>query len=267
MKRISLLTLVILVSMPFPTEAGSYFPIRYRTRWSTYESGLVTGDVYYSPYAFGISHNGLIPGNVRYSPYAFGTKTSGLVVDPWWPYGFPYFHNLHYSTSDKTSQCTCNKPQHAYANNNYNHFDRMKISSEEEHAARRDRIERQKQTMRKGKTVRTNDARHIIYTYLENSNVGDVETYGILRINNKTVNVSFILKDKNLIVTYWDTDEVESLLQQPGYKRDYYRKHEQTWRSFCEKFIESGGKVYPIISTNREEILAKLAHCDELNDG
>jgi len=57
------------------------------------------------------------------------------------------------------------------------------------------------------------------------------------------------------------------LLQQPGYKRNYYERHEQQWKNLCTKYIQTGGKVYPITSADAKEILAKLMLCPELNDG
>jgi len=62
-------------------------------------------------------------------------------------------------------------------------------------------------------------------------------------------------------------DEVQSLLQQPGYRRNYYERHEQQWKNLCTKYIDTGGKVYPITSADAKEILAKLTLCPELNDG
>ena len=91
MKRISLLTtIVILASVPCLTKARSYFPVRYRTRWSPYAFGLVSGDIKYSPYAFRVGHNGLVPGNVRYSPYAFGLISDDVYYSP---YAFRVGHN------------------------------------------------------------------------------------------------------------------------------------------------------------------------------
>ena len=52
---------------------------RDQVHWSVYEHKLVSGDVYYSPYAFQYGHSGLVNKEFRYSPYAFGNGQSGLI--------------------------------------------------------------------------------------------------------------------------------------------------------------------------------------------
>lgn len=90
---------------------------------------------------------------------------------------------------------------------------------------------------------------------------------GMLRIDGRTININFLLKDKNLLITYWDLDQVQSLLQQPGYHRSYFEKHEKEWKNLCNKYTQAGGKVYPITSADENEILARLTLCSELNGG
>jgi hypothetical protein len=269
MKRTLLLAVVILATLTSLSNARSYFPVRYRTRWSPYASGLVTGDVHYSPYAFGIGRSGLVPGNVRYSPYAFGVKRSGLVVDPWWPYGFSFTYGVHYETLRPSAAAACNAPRscQTYIQESIDVLERMKNYNEQKHKARRDRIEKIKESKRQINVARQKDAKEIIRQYLKSKNINDFETNGLLKISNKTVNVNFILRDKNIMITYWDTDEVQFLSQQSGYKRNYYEKHEQTWRDFAQKYEQAGGKVYLINSPDEEEIIAKLILCSELNDG
>jgi len=278
MKRISLFAIVMLAIMPgvckahLPIryvgfDAGSYRSVRYSTRWSPYAFGLISGDIRYSPYAFNHKHNGLIPGDVRYSPYAFDHKHSGLISDPW--YGgsgsidVPYYRScvapvmtvqsIHYYPCALSYQCSDSSEQ---TNN----------SNKENLIARRERIKKARDARKKINMARENDGKEIIYRYLKSRNIDDFEMTGLLKIDNKTVNVNFLLKDKNIMITYWDLNEVQSLLQQPGYKRNYYEKHEQEWKNLCQKYIQAGGKVYPITSADAKEILAKLMLCPELND-
>ncbi len=272
MKRISLLTIVILASLPCSIKARSYyFPVRFRTRWSIYDSGLVTGDVYYSPYAFGHGHNGLVPGNVRYSPYAFGVKHSGLVVDPWWPYGFTrnYAYALHYPTyrTPVAVDCSAPRPYQTSKNESLDLLNRMKSYYEEKLTTRIERIEKRRESKKQINMVKEKDGKEIIYGYLKSRNIDDFEMKGLFKINNKTVTVNFLLRDKNIMITYRDLGQVQSLIQQPGYKRNYYEKNEKTWRNFCEKYTQAGGKIYQITSADEAEILAKLMLCPELNDG
>lgn len=272
MKRISLLTIVILASLPCSIKARSYyFPARFRTRWSIYASGLVTGDLRYSPYAFGHGHNGLIPGNVRYSPYAFGVKHSGLVIDPWYPYGFSrnYAYGLHYPTyrtpvaADYSAPCAYQTSK----NENLDLLNRMKSYDEEKITTRIERIERRREPKKQVKKVKQQDGKEIIYRYLKSRSIDDFKMKGLFIVNNKTVSVDFLLRDKNIMISYRDLEQVQSLSQQSGYKSNYYERHEKAWRNFCEKYIQAGGKVYQIISADEAEILTKLMLCPELNDG
>jgi hypothetical protein len=272
MKRISLLAIVILMIAPCVAKAffydSHYSSVRYRTRWSPYAFGLISGDIRYSPYAFSHKHNGLITGDVRYSPYAFSHKHNGLVSDPWYGstgsiYVPPYrihrapvmaVQSIHYSP------CALSYKHSDSSNENNDSYEKTLI-------ARRERIKQLRDSRKQINVAKGTDGKEIIYRYLKSRNIDNFETTGLLKINDKTVNVSFLLKDKNIMITYWDLDEVRSLLQQPGYKRNYYEKHEQEWKNLCQKYIQAGGKVYPITSADAKEILAKLTLCPELNDG
>ena len=289
MKRISLLAIVILTIAPRVAKAFfydyHYSSVRYRTRWSPYafnhkRSGLVSGYLRYSPYAFSHKHSGLVDNDVRYSPYAFSHKHSGLIqgYGGYSPYAFSYKHpGLVADTDYWACYRTCCAPVTvvhsvhswpcALSYKNSESSDEDNDSYEEKLIAHRERIKRLIDSRKQINMAKGTDGKEIIYKYLKSKNIDDFEMTGLLKINNKTVNVNFLLRDKNIMITYWDLDEVRSLLEQPGYKRNYYEKHEQEWRNLCTKYIQTGGIVYPITSADEDEILAKLTLCSELNDG
>ena len=289
MKRISLLVIVILTIAPSVAKAFfydyHYSSVRYRAHWSPYafnhkRSGLVSGYLRYSPYAFNHKSSGLVDSDVRYSPYAFSHKHSGLINEytGYSPYAFSYKHS---GLVDDTGYRACYRTSCAPVTVvhsvhywpcaiSYKHSessDENNDSYEEKLMARRERIKKLRDSRKQINMAKENDGKEIIYRYLKSRNIDDFEMTGLLKINNKTVNVNFLLRDKNIIITYWDLDEVQSLLQQPGYKRNYYEKHEQEWKNLCTKYIQTGGIVYPITSADAKEILAKLMLCPELNDG
>jgi acyl carrier protein phosphodiesterase len=117
------------------------------------------------------------------------------------------------------------------------------------------------------KTAKEQNSKDIIYRYLKSRNIDGFKMTGMLSIEGRVVNVNFQLKDKNIMITYWDLDEVQSLLQQPGYRRIYLERHEKEWKNLCSKYTQAGGKIYPITSADEKEILAKLTLCSELNGG
>ncbi len=266
MKRISVL-IIMLTFVPGVTKA-SYFSssVRYRTRWSPYVFGLVSGEVRYSPYAFNYHHSGLVPYWLRYSPYAFSYKhPSGLISEYWSGYGSYYSPRVSYYNHSGLVDCNARQSSHAFGHNPSNSFDQMKKSYEGK-LTRKATIEKLKQDRRKMNMTRQTKREEIICRYLKNKNI-DFKTNRFLKIDNKTVSVDFLLKDKNILIKYWNPEEIQSLAQQPEYKRNFYEKYRESSSSFCEEYKRTGGKVYQIEAANEKEILAKLMLCHELNDG
>ena len=268
MKRISLLTVVLLMVLTGVTKARFYCPVRYRTRWSPYAFGLISGDVKYSPYAFGRHHNGLVPGNVRYSPYAFGVGNSGLVVDPW-----HYATGNIYATCYRTccpavaAGCRVHHPHQTCTQKSYSVSKETSNTYKDRLIAQRQKIEQLRKLQKQVNLAKAKDGKEIIYRYLKSRNINDFKITGLLRIDNKIVSVNFLLEGKNVMISYRDLEQAQVLIQQPGHKRDYYEKNERQWRNLCDKYAQAGGKIYLITSANENEILAKLMLCSELNDG
>ena len=262
MKRISMLAIAILTIVPSVTKGYYYFgyvsSIRYRTRWSPYVHGLISGDVHYSPYAYKYGHSGLVSDDVRYSPYAFSYKhPSGLISDHG---SYSPRHVLYYINSGLVD-CDARRSSYAFRHNPSNPSDKMKQSYEKRLRARRTIIEKSKRDRRKINMTRQKGREEIICGYLKSKNI-DFKTNRFLKIDDKTVSVDFLLKDKNIIIKYWNPEEIQSLAQQPEYKRLFYEKYKESSSSFCEEYKKAGGKVYQIESANEREILARLMVCD-----
>lgn len=287
MKRISLFAIVLLTIVPGLTKARfyDYSSVRYRTRWSPYafsnkSSGLISGHYSYSPYAFSNKCNGLVHEDYRYSPYAFSHKNpSGLIRDniDYSPYAFNYKHSgLIANTGYRGRHRICRPPvaiAHTVDNtsrarsNTSRSSDKTNISYRNLPTSRRERIQAQMDSKKQIKTAKQQDSKDIICRYLKSRNIDGFKMTGMLRISGRVINVNFLLKDKNLMITYWDLDEVQSLLQQPGYHRSYFERHEKEWKNLCNKYTQTGGTIYPITSADENEILAKLTLCSELNGG
>lgn len=271
MKRISVFAIVMLMVVPGITKARYYVPLRCRIRYSPYafnyhHSGLVPGNVRYSPYAFNYRHSGLVSENVRYSPYAFSYHHSGLIADYCCHYYGPRYFSCALCYRD-LDDCDAGRCPYASNHKASNSFDEMKKSYGEKLKARREKVRQLRYSRKEISVTGQNDGKEIICSYLKSKNIDDFKTNRLLKIDNKTVSVNFLFRDRNLIIKYWNPEEIQSLAHQPGYKRNFYEKYEQTWRNFCEKHEETGGKVYQIKSANEKEILAKLELCHELNDG
>lgn len=259
MKRISLLIMVILTVVPSVTKGYYYHNssyLRYRVRWSPYAFGLVSGDLRYSPYAYKYGHSGLVPYWVRYSPYAFSHKhPSGLISD--------YSSSIYYSPR-QYSYKDSGRVAYNCSDNRYN-VTQTQESYKERLEARKQRITGLRQARKQiNKTIQT-DGMEIISRYLKNNNI-DFRTNRILKIDNKTISVDFLLEDNNIIIKYWNPEEILFLQQQQEYKRNYYEKYLKEWKDFCQEYMKAGGKIHQIISAKEQEILAKLMLCDKLND-
>ena len=285
MKRISLSAIVILIIVPGLAQARFYhYPsIRYRTRWSPYAfthktSGLISGYYGYCPYAFNHKSNGIIHQDISWCPYAFSHKRSGLIHDNmgYSPYAFNYKHSGvinfdHYRGRYRI----CRAPivivhtiEESCARNDISRpSEESKSSYAKTPMSREQRLKIQRDSKNQTRTAKENDGKDIIYRYLKNRNIDDFKMTGILKIEGRVINANFLLKDKNLMISYWNLDEVESLLQQPGYQRKYLEKHEKQWKNLCEQYTQAGGKIYPISSADKNEILARLTLCSELNGG
>ena len=285
MKRISLIATAVLAVVPAVTNAyyyGSshYGSFRYRTRYSPYAfsykhpSGLVPGGLRYSPYASGlVPYNlryspyarGLVPYGVRYSPYAFSHGHSGLIYDSS-VYGFSYAPYVVVGSTcrapavvDCEARRYCPVVSHGCSGSAGN----MRSYQQAKLRARKERLERLREAAEEIKALRENDGKEIIYSYLKSKNL-NFRMNRLLKIESKTLSVDFLLRDKNIIIKYWNPDEIE---QQAGYRKSICEKYQEKWRNLSQEFVANGGKIYEIESANREEILSKLDLCSQLYDG
>jgi hypothetical protein len=275
----------MLLIVPSLTKAHfwDFSSVRYRTRWSPYafshkSSGLISGHYEYSPYAFSHKNTGFVDRDIRWSPYAFTHKTSGLISDNigYSPYAFNYKHSGLIYNDYRGPYGYCRPPfvivhtvDKASCARSYSSKlpDKTKAIDKKLPTSRRERIQAQMNARKQFKTAKKKDSKDIICSYLKSRNIDDFKMTGLLKMEGRVINVSFLLKNKNLMITYWDLDEVESLIQQPGYHRKYFEKHEKQWKNLCNQYTQAGGKIYPITSADENEILTKLTLCSELNGG
>lgn len=271
MKRISILTIILLMIMTSVGEARrcgySHSSDPYRVRWSIHTQSLISGDVYYSPHAFRFGHTGLVPYWVRYSPYAFSFEhPSGLVND-----FASYTRSVNYRPRDYsykgTSRASCNSGSYVRdCGNNASNLDYNRESYEQKLASRKARARQLREAREQRERIRLEDGSRIVATYLKSRNV-DFKTHNYLRIDSQTVSVSFLLEDKNIIVKYWNPDEINLLADKSEYKRNAYIKYLQQWNDFCAEYMSKGGKVCQIVSADQKDICSMLMECQELTDG
>lgn len=269
MKRISISAIVLLVALAGAAEARTvydygygYSSSRYRVRWSMYKHGLVSGDLYYSPYAFGQGQSGLVYGETRYSPYAFGNGHSGLVVDGGGTYYSAYSPAYYYPRHRQVAPI-CNVRVSSAGRAHANQVRTRKSCAEaiEARMARRTELAKARQQKL---AIRANCGKEIIARYLKSRNI-DFKVARTLNMEGRIVSVDFLLNDGNTIVKYWNRKEIESLEQSQGRKRKFYDKYVESWNSVCAEHLKAGGRIHQIISSDAGEILAKLPMYPDLN--
>lgn len=273
MKRSSTLTIVIVALLP--TIANAYYsyhvPVRYRTRYSPYAfsykhpSGLIPGYLGYSPYAFGYRSSGLVPYWFRYSPYAFGYEhPSGLISDYWC--GFYRYDDAGYE-HDGVADCDSRssggaadreQPELLYY--------QMRQMHEENLTARDERIRKLKSDRPTVAANCNSDSGQIIRQYLSSKNI-DFQINRILRIDNRMLSADFLLAGGNILIKYWNPDDIEYVTQASPYNKGVYDRYKQAWGKFSQEFERKGGRIYFIESANTQEVLNELNGCDGLNGG
>lgn len=264
MKRISLLTLIVLTLVPTVSRAYyGYSSLRYRTRYSPYAfsykypSGLISGELRYTPYASSYRHSGLIPDWFRYSPYAFSYEhPSGLISDFWCgSYYFDYAAGYRHSGASPYDTCPSGCVTGGESADLV--YYQMRQKYEENLQARDERIRRLKADRQEVSGTAESDGGQIIRQYLAGKNI-DFQMNRVLRIDNRLVSADFLLRNKNVLIKYLNPQDVELIAQDSGYKKNAYQRHKQMWDAFAEQFRQQGGKIYQIESADGRQILEKL---------
>lgn len=287
MKRISVFTIAILVTLPVVAKARYYpFASRHRVRWSPYTHGLVYGDVQYSPYAYKRGSSGLVYrrlqyspyankygksrlvyDNVRYTPYAFGYKRSGLISYPWGAsYDYHYARPIQYdgpcvvvyhsnSKSPRTSADRSSKVHHRAKN-----YNRAKPAV---HKPKTEQLKRQGSHEVEQREL---NAKDVIEAFLTLKNI-DYRTNRILSIDKKLISIDFVLTDQNIIIKYWNPEEILALKKRKNSRIFYYDNYLESYKEFCSEYLSNGGQIYQIVTADNKEILKKLFEYNELKAG
>jgi hypothetical protein len=218
------------------------------------------GGVRYSPYALSYEHSGLVPSGVDYSPYALTYGRSGLVYEctQYTPYALSY-----YSSGLVPGYGIC-----SYGDCGYPVFDaRVRRVS---HAA--PRAPRAPQPIRRcaqdtPRPIRPPDGMDVIRRHLQAKGFTSVSIDRILRVDNQLVSVDILVKNRNLLIKYWNPQEVERLSTKEAFKQKAYAKYKQDWEQFAEQYKQAGGEVYTVSASEPETIVAALESCTKLAPG
>lgn len=239
MKRTSLWLALLALTPGIADARHFYVSPRYRTHYSPYafsyrSSGFVPGGTEYSSHAFNYRNSGLVLEGVRYTPYLLSYGSSGLIVQyygyamPCRYYGPVYVNEPCPVPSRPPRVCPIPKPT--------------------------------------GHPVsRAPDGIQTIREYLQARGYAVVNMNHVLRIDNQLVSVEFFLKDQNLIIKYWNPDEIESLGTKEAFKLKAYEKYVANWTQIAAQHEQTGGQIYSIEASDAQTIVAALDSCKELS--
>lgn len=267
MKRISIFALVLFMVVPSMTKGHStYYSSYRRLRWSFHAHGLVPNDLRYNPHAHGYGRIGLVPYWVRYSPYAHGIKhPSGLVDD----YACST-SSIYYCPGDiDIYRGSCSVDAHRSRAAEASGHTRADTKQKRENdlakiKARREELRQLAQARKHERALNRSDGKATIAAYLKGKNI-DFRMNRLLSIKGRVLSADFILGDGQTVISYWDPVEIQALDGQDKHKTLLYQNYVNSWKAFCVEHQRAGGEVFQIVSTDREEILARLMVCDKLS--
>ena len=293
MRRISILALVMLFSVSSVARSRYYgsrrfrTPVRYRTRYSPYalghdRTGLISGDVRYSPYALGHSgsglvsshlryspyalgrsSSGLVPDNVRYSPYALGHDRSGLVADSYHPYYYANYYPYNIIISDQDSY-DLHITDHDVESADYNVPQRPSNSFQQNPKPSWEITFHHNDFQKQVTEPKEPDAKLVIYNYLKGKKI-DFKMERIFTIEGKTISANFLIRDKNVVIKYWNPEHTKQMSNRPDFYNNIYDKYLRTWDTLLEGYQKAGWIVSEITSSGQKEILDQLSSLTQLN--
>lgn len=104
----------------------------------------------------------------------------------------------------------------------------------------------------------------VIRQHLHAKGFASVSINRVLRIDNQLVSVDVLVQDRNLLIKYWNPQEVEQLNTKEAFKQKAYAKYKDDWDRYAEQYKQTGGEVYTVSAAEPETIVAALESCTKL---
>ncbi len=107
----------------------------------------------------------------------------------------------------------------------------------------------------------------VIRQHLRGRGFAVVSIDRILRVDNQLISVDVLIKDRNLLIKYWNSEELERLSTKEAFKQRVYAKYKQDWERFAEQYRQAGGEIYTVNASEPQTIVAALESCPKLGPG
>ncbi len=193
--------------------------------------------VRYTPYAFTYRNSGLVPCGVDYTPYAFTYRNSGLVPG--------------YGTSSR------------YGGYSYSIGAARTVRSSRDGSRGSRSMPGHAQNTTP--SPRPQDGRDIIRGHLLARGIESASVNRILMIDNQLVSADFHLKDRGLLIKYWNPEAIESLAAQESSRQRIYETYRTNWARVAAEHEQAGGRIYTIEASDVQTIVAALDACTTLD--
>ena len=196
--------------------------------------------VRYSPYALTYRHSGLVSGCVDYTPYALDYRSSGLV---------PY-------CGVSSRECL-----------SYTHPASVGRFTRASHVSFRSSRSFRRHAQDTSQPARPQDGLDVIRQHLTAKGVTTFEINRILRVDDQLVSVDILVRDRNLLVKYWNPEAIQGLSTKEGFKQKVYENYRQDSTRIVAQHEQQGGAVYSVEASDAQTIVAALDSCTKLNPG
>ncbi len=208
--------------------------------------------VRYSPYALSYHSSGLVPCGVEYTPYAFSYHNSGLVYG----YGIcDYGGGYGYAIPGAHHRAVTHVVRRAP----------ISVRHSAQNTARPPRP-----PDGTGSQTRRNafgDPMATIRQHLHAKGVTAVDIDRIMRVGDQLLSVDFLVKDRNLLIKYWNPKGIEQLSTKEAFKQKAYANYKESWEKFAAQFQQKGGEIYYVNASEPQTIVAALDSCPKLSPG
>ena len=299
MKRISLLSISVSLILCTSIQANdySYVPLKNKIRWSPYQHGLVSSMVSYTPYSYKYGSTGLTCDFVDYSPYDLKYGSDGLVFDTldyssyalkyggsglvehnsyYSPYAFDYNGSgLIYDTTDSICCYTYTPNETSAYGKSETSYIENKLSrtfayysqeiSNVQAETRKEFVEKRKAEIEKKRQQKANDLSEVICQILKSKNV-NFSTNRNLLIDGKTISINFDIPDANLIIKFWNTKEIQELVNDDINNKRIFDNYIKSWQNYCIDYIGNTKQIINIYASDKEDLYKQFSISDDSNN-
>jgi len=111
------------------------------------------------------------------------------------------------------------------------------------------------------------NAMAVIRQHLQAQGLGAVTIDRILRVDNQLVSVDVLVRDRNLLIKYWNPEEVQRLQAKESSQQIAYARYKESWEQYAQRHRQAGGEIYYVNAAEPQAIVAALDACPRLRPG